>query len=69
MKAFVTEAGVLIPKELLQGVSEVDIRKVDHCLLVVPVEEVDPIFQLGESPVTSDATDASTRHDFYLGEA
>jgi hypothetical protein len=69
MKARVTDAGVLIPKDLLPGVTEVDIRKGDHCLLVVPVDEVDPIFELGDSPVTSDVTDASARHDLYVSEA
>jgi len=66
MKARVTDAGVLIPKDFLLGVSEVDIRKGDHCLFVVPVEEVDPILELGDSPVTCDVSDASARHDFYV---
>lgn len=69
MKARVTEAGFLIPKDLLQGVSEVDIQKGDRCLIVVPVEEVDPILHLGESPATSDVPDASIRHDAYVTEA
>jgi len=69
MKVRVTDAGVLIPKSLLHGVSEVDIRKGDHCVLVVPIEAIDPILELGDSPVTSDVTDASTRHDVYITEA
>jgi hypothetical protein len=69
MKARVTDAGVLIPKDLLPGVSEVDIQKDERGLFVLPVEETDPILQLGESPVVSDVTDASVRHDLYVAEA
>jgi virulence-associated protein VagC len=32
----VTEEGVIIPKELLEGVTEVDIRKQDGIIVVVP---------------------------------
>jgi virulence-associated protein VagC len=69
MKAPVTDAGVLIPKDLLPGITEVEIRRGDHCLLVVPVKELDPILQLGEAPVTSGVSDASVRHDQYVSEA
>lgn len=69
MKAPVTDAGVLIPKDLLPGITEVEIRRGDHCLLVVPVRELDPILQLGDAPATSDVSDASVRHDQYVSEA
>jgi len=69
MKVRVTDAGVLIPRDLLAGASEVDIQKGERGLVVVPVEEIDPILQLGESPVVSDVTDASVRHDLYVSEA
>lgn len=35
----VTEEGVIIPKELLQGVTEVDIRKQNGIIVVVPTGE------------------------------
>ena len=66
MKAHVTDAGLLIPRDLLEGVSEVDIRRGDRCLFVMPLQDDDPILQLGDSPVTSDVSDASVRHDAYV---
>lgn len=46
MKTKVTEQGVLVPKKLLKGIKEVEIRKDNGVILVVPVTE-DPIFALG----------------------
>jgi hypothetical protein len=65
MKRKVTEQGVLVPKQLLEGVDEVEIRKEQGMILVVPVS-ADPIFQLGRHPIACDVTDASTQHDRYL---
>lgn len=66
MKVKVTEEGVLIPKELLEGIEEVDIRKADNLLVIVPTIKSDPILVLGEHPVKCGIPDASERHDQYL---
>ena len=66
MRTKVTEEGVLIPKKLLEGIDEVDIRKEDGAILVVPVNGADPIFELGKHPLSADLRDASEKHDRYL---
>lgn len=65
MKTKVTEQGVIIPKKFLKGVKEVEIRKDNHLILVMPITE-DPIFALGSQPITDNITDASGNHDLYL---
>ena len=66
MKTRVTDEGVLIPKRLLEGVDEVEIRKENDLILVVPVAPDDPILELGKQPIVGDVTDASEKHDRYL---
>jgi hypothetical protein len=66
VKVKVTEKGALIPKRLLQGVEEVEIRQEDDLLLVVPKAKDDPVFRLGSSPVNCGAPDASESLDRYL---
>jgi len=66
MRVKVTEQGVLIPKRLLEGSSEVEIHKHHKMILVLPAENQDPIFQLGMEPVQDDIDDASINHDRYL---
>jgi virulence-associated protein VagC len=66
MKAKVNERGVIIPKKLLPGIKEVEIRRENNVIVIVPLLEVDPIFDLGGSPVPCDAADASENHDKYL---
>ncbi|HST05057.1 MAG TPA: hypothetical protein VLQ48_10005 [Chloroflexia bacterium] len=66
MRTKVSKEGVLIPKNLLEGIDEVDIRKEDGTILVVPVNGSDPILELGKHPITIDVTDASEKHDLYL---
>ena len=67
MKAKVTEKGIVIPKELLEGIEEVEIRKEDHRIVVVPtIEGSDPILDLGKHPVACGTPDASEQHDRYL---
>jgi hypothetical protein len=72
MKTRVTEYGLFIPKEMLEGMEEVEINKVNGTLIVAPVvpetptEGYDPIFDLGKYPVEVDVNDASTHHDRYL---
>jgi len=66
MKAKVTEEGVLIPREMLEGIPgrEVEIRKEPGRLLVLPAD--DPILSFGEDPLEDDITDASVNLDRYL---
>jgi hypothetical protein len=66
MKTEVTEQGLLIPKQFLEGIEEVEIRKETGVILVVPLDRKDPIFQLGEDPIDDEVTDASTQHDSYI---
>ena len=66
MKTKVTSQGVRIPKRLLEGVDEVEIRKENNLILVLPVTATDPILDLGKQPVVGDVKDASENHDRYL---
>ena len=66
MRTKVTENGVVIPKHLLEGVDEVEIRKEHDVIVVLPVTNGDPIRGLGKMPIVSDVDDASVRHDQYL---
>ncbi len=66
MKTKVTSQGVRIPKRLLEGVDEVEIRKENNLILVVPVTNKDPILGLGKQPIVVGVTDASENHDRYL---
>lgn len=65
MKIKVTEQGVTIPKKFLKGLKEVEIRKENNLVLVVPVTD-DPIFQLGSQPISDEIEDASENHDAYI---
>ena len=66
MKVRVTENGLVIPKDFLQGVEEVEIRKTDNLIMIVPTIKSDPILALGQNPVECGAPDASESHDRYL---
>lgn len=66
MKVKVTEQGLLIPKQLLQGVQEVEIRRYQGALLIVPLAKNDPILELGKEPIIEGVQDASINHDYYL---
>ena len=66
MKTEVTEQGINIPKQLLEGVKEVEIRKEKNYILVIPLSGEDPIFRFGKNPVSDDITDASVNHDRYI---
>ena len=65
MKTKVTEQGVLVPKEYFKGIEEVEIRKENGLIVVVPVTD-DPILELGKRPVSDDVEDASENHDKYI---
>ncbi len=66
MKAKGTKEGVLIPRELLEGMpgDEVGIRKEPGRLLVLPAD--DPILSFGEDPLYDEVADASVNLDRYL---
>ena len=66
MKAKVTKDGVVVPKEFLEGIDEVEIRQEDKMIVIVPTTKSDPILELGQHPVKCGAPDASERHDRYL---
>jgi virulence-associated protein VagC len=65
MKTKVTEQGITIPKKFLKGIKEVEIRKENNVVLVVPITD-DPILQLGSQPIDDTVTDASENHDAYI---
>jgi hypothetical protein len=65
MKTKVTGRGVIIPKKFLKGIKEVEIRKENNLVLVVPIID-DPIFQLGSQPISDEVEDASENHDAYI---
>jgi hypothetical protein len=66
MKAKVTEHGLVIPKELLEGIDEVEIRKENGLIVVVPITGGDPVLELGKHPVQCGVPDASEHHDKYI---
>lgn len=66
MRAKVTNEGVLIPKQWLEGIDVVEIRQEQTRIVIEPADSEDPILQLGSKPITVDVDDASIRHDHYL---
>jgi len=66
MRTRVTEQGLLIPRELLGNIKEVEIHKERHVILILPVAPADPIFEFGTQPIVCDVNDASDNHDRYL---
>lgn len=65
MRARVTQSGLLIPKALLEGFDEVEIRQEQQKITIIPLG-IDPIRNLGRNPLDVDETDASEHHDDYL---
>jgi hypothetical protein len=68
MRTKVSENGVLIPKELLAGITEVDIRKQNGVIIVIPAGKDDPIYDIGKEPVARGVSDASENHDKYVAQ-
>ena len=66
MKAKVTDQGVLIPRDWLNGAKEVEIRREGNALVIVLIPAEDPIRSLGRAPIAADVDDASSNHDWYL---
>jgi virulence-associated protein VagC len=67
MRLKVTDAGVVVPREMFPDVEEVDVR-VEGChVILTPLEDMnDPVWQLGNDPVSCALPDASENHDRYL---
>ena len=66
MRSKVTDQGVNIPKHWFQGVTEVEIQREEHRVVVVAVRDDDPITSLGKTPINVDMDDAAANHDHYL---
>lgn len=66
MKIKVSDRGVVIPKTYLEGGEEVEIKKVNGLLLIVPITDIDPISELGKNPIECGLSNASGNHDKYL---
>ena len=66
MRSKVSDSGVTLPREWFKGAAEVEIRREEHCVIVQPVHENDPIMDLGNHPIVVDVDDASMNHDRYL---
>lgn len=66
MKIKVTEQGVVIPKEFLEGVEEVEIRKANNLIVVITTTKSDPLFEMGMHPVKCGVSDASEQPDAYI---
>ncbi len=66
MKVKVTNEGVVIPKTYLEGVEEVEIKKENGLIMVIPITDNDPIFELGKNPVECGIPNASEQHDKYI---
>jgi hypothetical protein len=66
MRTKVSENGVLIPKDLLSGITEVEIRKQNGVIMVIPAGKDDPIFDIGREPVACGLSDASENLDKYI---
>ncbi len=66
MKAKVTKRGVMIPKKMLAGAEEVEIRTQDHRIVISPLSKSGPILNLGKQPVECGVSDGSEHHDGYL---
>ena len=78
MNIKVTEQGVLIPKHWLKHIDEVEIRRENGIILIIPIELhvkkvnkqagtlPEPIFSLGQNPIEDELVDISINHDKYI---
>ena len=66
MQVNVTEQGLLIPKEFLEGIRAVEIRRENDQIILIPTELDDPIWGLGSEPISLGITDAAENHDRYI---
>jgi virulence-associated protein VagC len=68
MKLKVTKAGVLIPKEFLGELEEVELIQEQDKITIAVVKSSSSIWQLGRNPVECDVTDLGSNHDAYLSD-
>lgn len=69
MKLKVTDAGVVIPRDMLPDVEEVDVRMEDGVMILTPLQDAhDPLWEMGSDPVSCGLPDASENHDRFLYE-
>jgi len=66
MRTRVTDQGIIVPKEMFNGVDEVEKSRRDDTIVIDPVRARDPVFELGENPIDDEVRDASTHHDRFL---
>jgi virulence-associated protein VagC len=66
MKLPVTDQGLLIPKELLGKIDEVEVTIQGDRIIITPGKDHPSIWDLGSDPVECDVTDAAINHDRYL---
>ena len=66
IKISVTAQGVLIPRQLVEGIEEVELKKENGVITLVPTVQNDSIWNLGKDPIECDISDASEQHDKYL---
>ncbi|NJM77223.1 MAG: hypothetical protein HC852_17380 [Acaryochloridaceae cyanobacterium RU_4_10] len=66
MKLKVTAAGVLIPKEFLGELEEVEIIQERGKITIATEKPSSSIWQLGTNPAECDVTDLGVNHDAYL---
>ena len=66
MRLAVTDKGVLIPKEFLFDVEEVEVKRKSDSIIITPSGDRDPILGLGRDPVAGKVPDASENLDAYL---
>lgn len=66
MRSHVTEKGVTIPRSMLEGIDEVEIRQQGKRIVIEPVTDEDPIFRMGKNPVKAGVPDASVNLDKYI---
>ena len=57
MKVKVTDQGVVIPKELLEGVEEVEISQENGLIFIKPTSVRDPILGLGKNPIDDNVSE------------
>ncbi|HST63494.1 MAG TPA: hypothetical protein VLK84_32585 [Longimicrobium sp.] len=68
MRLKVTDAGVVIPREILPDVDEVEVRVEGHVVIITPLcNPADgAIWEMGADPVDCGIPDGSLNHDQYL---
>jgi hypothetical protein len=66
MKLPVTDRGLLIPKELLGKIDEVEVTIQGDQIIITLGKDQPSIWDLGSDPVECDVTDAAIDHDRYL---